>query len=254
MDMSYKHPDRMKKYFDIYLEFDRSMVSKIISDKIEQKQKGYVCVVDGNVLTTSFKINEYKKIINGSSVNICDGSSIALLLGVLHQKRFRTYTGPEIFLELSQKNFSQYILGNTDENLLLLQRKFDSLGMNQEKFRFKSIPFRKVGDFDYESIANDIKLFSPDIVWVSLGAPKQEIFMSKLIRYLDKGVLFGIGAAVNLFLDSDNNKRAPRILRVLNLEWLFRVIQEPGRVGKRALSYLAVLPDLIYQELKTIRN
>lgn len=240
----------MTKYFDIYIEFDKINIVKKINDCIEQNQKGYVCVIDGNVLATTHKHKEYKEIINGALVNTCDGSSIALLAGTIHKSKFETYTGPDIFSKYVGENYTQYFLGNTDENLLRLKNKFEALGYNLHNFKFQSLPYKNVDDFDYPTIAQEIRLFAPDIIWVSLGAPKQEIFISKLYPYLDKGVLFAIGAAFNLFLGDDKNKRAPQIIRNMHLEWLFRVLQEPERVGKRALSYLIVLPKLIIQEIK----
>lgn len=240
----------MNKYFDVYIEFDKSKVVKKINDTIVQKQKGYVCVIDGNVLATAAKQNEYKDIINGGLVNTCDGSSIALLAGIINKSKFETYKGPDIFSKYVGENYTQYFLGNTDENLLRLKNKFEALGHDLNNFKFQSLPYKSVEDFDYKRIAKEIQLFSPDIIWVSLGAPKQEIFISKLYAYLDKGVFFGIGAAFNLFLGDDKNKRAPKLMRKMHLEWLFRVLQEPDRVGKRALRYLIVLPKLIFQEIK----
>jgi N-acetylglucosaminyldiphosphoundecaprenol N-acetyl-beta-D-mannosaminyltransferase len=240
----------MKKYFDIYIEFDKSKIVKKINDCIQQNLKGYVCIVDGNVLATTYKQKEYQDIINGALVNTCDGSSIALLAGTIHKSKFETYTGPDIFAKYVKENYTQYFLGNTDENLLRLKNRFVDLGYNTNNYKFVSLPYKKVEDFDYENIAKEIQLFSPDIIWVSLGAPKQEIFISKLYPYLDKGVLFAIGAAFNLFLGDDKNKRAPQIIRNMHFEWLFRVLQEPNRVGKRAVSYLRILPKLIIQEIK----
>ena len=240
----------MKKYFDIYIEFDKNKIVKKINDCIQQNLKGYVCIVDGNVLATTYKQKEYQDIINGALVNTCDGSSIALLAGTIHKSKFETYTGPDIFSKYVKENYKQYFLGNTDENLLRLKNRFVDLGYNTNNYKFVSLPYKKVEDFDYETIAKEVQLFSPDIIWVSLGAPKQEIFISKLYPYLDKGVLFAIGAAFNLFLGDDKNKRAPKLMRKMKLEWLFRVLQEPERVGKRALSYLIILPKLIIQEIK----
>jgi N-acetylglucosaminyldiphosphoundecaprenol N-acetyl-beta-D-mannosaminyltransferase len=117
-------------------------------------------------------------------------------------------------------------------------------------FHFEPLDFREVDDFDYKAIAHSINRFSPDVVWVSLGAPKQELFISKLFPEINKGVLFGIGAAINLFLGEHQGIRAPKIMRELHLEWLFRVIKEPKRVGRRAVEYLLLLPRLVLEEIK----
>lgn len=239
----------MRKYFNIPLEFDQITFDNIIKDAINNKTKGYVCVVDGNVLATANKNREYREIINGGLVNSCDGSSIALLAGKIHKQRFSTYTGPEIFTKYVKENYRQYFLGNTEDNLQLLKKRFTELGYNTNLFKFESLPFRNVDDFDYVTIASNINDFAPDIIWVSLGAPKQELFISKLYSKANVGVLFAIGAAFNLFLGGKSNKRAPQIFRKIHMEWLYRVFQEPQRIGKRALNYLIILPRLIFHEI-----
>lgn len=243
----------MQKYFNIFLEFDHQVFNNTIKNAIKSKTKGYVCAVDGNVLAHSVKSTSYRDIINGALVNSCDGSSIALIAGFIHKKKFSTYTGPEIFSLHIQKSYKQYLLGNTFENLELLRTRFSELGYDVERFRFKALPFENVEDFDYISIAKEINDFLPDIVWVSLGAPKQELFISNLYPHIIKGVLFAIGAAFNLYLGDKVNKRAPKILQQLHLEWVFRVYKEPKRVGKRAFEYLLLLPKLYIEESKRVK-
>jgi len=240
----------MQKYFNVFLEFNHWEIDNIIQNTIKDRKKGYVCVVDGNVLTTAHKDIKYREIINGGLVNLCDGSSIALLAGKIHNQKFTTFTGPEIFATYVKKNYRQYFVGNTEENLERLKSRFIEFGYDITRFKFDPLPFRNVEDFDYASIANHINEFSPEIIWISLGAPKQEIFISKLYPSIERGVLFAIGAAFNLFLGDKENKRAPEILRRMHLEWLYRVIQDPGRVGKRALNYLILLPILIFEEIR----
>ena len=244
----------MNKYFSIFLEFDRIKVDSVVRETIAKKEKAYICVVDGNVLATAHQNDIYRDIINGGLVNLCDGSSIAMLAGRIHKKNFRTYTGPEFFTKFANTNVKQYFLGNTVENLIKLKDNFTKSGYEVNQFKFEPLPFKNVEDFNYQSIAQNINAFSPDIIWISLGAPKQEIFISKLFPFIHSGVLVAIGAAFNLFLGDTDNKRAPELVRNLHLEWLFRVFQEPGRVGKRAFNYFLLLPRLVLEELKQVRN
>lgn len=244
----------MKKYFKIYLEFDRDNCHDIIDKTIKQNGKGYVCVVDGNVLANASKNTLYRNIINKSLVNICDGSSIALFASKIYKMPFSCYTGPEIFAKYLQSNLKQYLLGNTESILSQLKNHIIESGYSIDQFKYEPLPFRNVEDFDYISIAKNINDFSPDIIWVSLGAPKQEVFISKLNVYIDHGVLFAIGGAFNLYLGEKNNTRAPKILRQMHLEWLYRVIREPIRIGSRALYYLIMLPKIIIQEYKQSKN
>ena len=117
----------MMLYFDLFLEFNHDCVDNTILDCIIRKKKGYVCVVDGNVLAYATKDNPYKKIINEGLINICDGSSIALLAGKIYNKKFKTYTGPDLFACYIKKELKQLFLGNTEQNLNLLKTRFEDL-------------------------------------------------------------------------------------------------------------------------------
>lgn len=97
----------------------------------------------------------------------------------------------------------------------------------------------------------------PTYIWVCLGAPKQELWIQAVINYLAKNqnqntepndtyahhVFLGVGAAIDF--QTKTKKRAPRIMQALGLEWLFRLLSEPRRLGMRYLktnlSFLCLL-------------
>jgi len=240
----------MKKYFQILLEFNRETINQTIVQAVSDNQKGYVCVVDGNVLATSVKNPQYRDIINNAMVNTCDGSSIALLAGIVNREKLGTYTGPELFKYFTKEPFKQLFLGNTVEINQRLKLKFKGKSMAIEQMFFETLPFKHVDEFDYNSIAEKINKLSPDIIWVSLGAPKQELFISKLYPLVNKGVLIAIGAAFNLYLNESKNKRAPSLFLKYKLEWLYRSLNDPKRIGKRALNYALLLPSIILNEIQ----
>lgn len=244
----------MQKYFNIFLEFDHKIFNSVIENAIKNRKKGYVCVIDGNVLAISNRDETYRTIVNDALVNTCDGSSIALMINIIHKKKYHAYTGPEIFNYYIRKGYKQFFLGNTEDILNKLRSCFEKESIDTNSMRFSSLPFLKVDEFDYLSIGKMINEYSPDLIWVSLGAPKQEIFMDKLYPCVDRGILFAIGAAFNFYLGDDQNKRAPELLRRMHLEWIFRFFQEPKKIGKRAINYLILLPKLFLDELKRTKN
>lgn len=244
----------MNKYFNIFLEFDRNDFNNAIVSTIEKQGKGYVCVVDGNVLATSTKNEKYREIINGALVNSCDGSSIALMASRLHREKFNTYTGPEIFAHFVCSKYSQLFLGNTDEVLNKLQEKLKDNNEDISRFQFKSLPFQRVEEFDYNSIANYINTAKPDLVWISLGAPKQEWFAIRLFPLINSGVLICIGAAVNLHIGEGTIGRAPAWMRKMHLEWLYRVIIEPKKQWKKNFRYIIALPEIYFNERRMLRS
>jgi len=74
-----------RKYFNIYLEFDKIKVDSLIQTTISQKGKGYVCSIESNNLTVANKNPEFLKVVNAALVNICDGSVLAKILGLLNR-------------------------------------------------------------------------------------------------------------------------------------------------------------------------
>jgi len=242
-----------QKYFNIDLEFDADKVDWIIQNAIQKKQKGYVCSVEGNILATTSRSKEYLDIINNALVNICDGFSIALLASLIHMKKFNTYIGADLFIKyIKMKKYRSYFLGNTDDVLSGLKEELTRYDPKIMDMRFKSLPFRNVHDFDYKKIAKEIEEDRTDIIWVSLGAPKQEIFMSKLKPYLKSGIMFGFGAIFNFYSNNSAEKRAPRIFLFLKIEWIYRLFNSPQKQFKRIKLIFLTYPLMVYNEVKQI--
>jgi N-acetylglucosaminyldiphosphoundecaprenol N-acetyl-beta-D-mannosaminyltransferase len=239
----------MNKYFGINLEFDPVVFFQTINEHVIAKKSCYVCVVDGNVLSYSRRYKNYQQIINSSCINSCDGSSIAFFLKIIYNKDFKELTGPSIFTDLIiKKKFSQLIIGGNYENYLKILDFNYARGCDNTHVRYYDIPFLNIDRFDFEQIANDINSISPDIIWVSLGAPKQEYFMYKLKPFLNKGVMVGIGAAINFYTGKINSPKFNFF--GLKFIWINRIISEPKKVLTRAFSYLIIIPGMLIQETK----
>jgi N-acetylglucosaminyldiphosphoundecaprenol N-acetyl-beta-D-mannosaminyltransferase len=241
-----KKRGKMKQYFNVFLEFNHDKFYNTVGKIISEREKGYVCVVDANVLTMAQGDLGYREVLNLSSVNTCDGSSIAMMAGWAHHQKVRALNGPEIFENYIEKDYSQLLLGSTPETYVKIKEVLQKKNKDTSHLRSLPLPFVAVEDFDYKSIAGEINRVSPDIIWVSLGAPKQEIFMNKILPFLDRGVLLGIGAAFNFYIGDLN---VPRFtIGSLRFIWLNRLINEPKKLIRRILPYIALMPKLYFQE------
>ncbi|RHJ95232.1 WecB/TagA/CpsF family glycosyltransferase [Parabacteroides bouchesdurhonensis] len=239
----------MKEYFNVFLEFDKEKVHQIIKNAIKENKNGYVCAIESNNLAVANKDKAFNEVVNKSLVNVCDGSNIAWLLGKIHKKNFSSYTGSDLFCHFIElRQYKQYFIGNTDDILDKLRYELSLIDVTIVDMPFKSLPFRKVEDFNYKEIAEDINLYAPDIIWVSLGAPKQEFFMANLSPYITKGVMFGVGAAFNFMAKTGSVRRAPKWMRDLRLEWLYRAFEEPRKNVPRYWNFIKLLPKLVYNE------
>lgn len=237
--------------FNIHLEFDPEKLFHAIDTHIAEKQKGYVCVCDSSVLSRTYNEPEYRKVINGAFVNSCDGSSICTLATKLYGGKLESVNGPEIFAHYTHIPCKQVILGNTEAIVKMVRDKLHEEGVDDSHITHMQLPFCKVDEFNYKGIAEEINREGYDIIWVSLGNPKQEIFMSKMLPYLKKGVMFGIGAALNFWV---GDLALPKFhIGPMRFIWLTRLFQDPVRQIKMNWIVLKTLPKLYREEKKRIK-
>ena len=104
-----------------------------------------------------------------------------------------------------------------------------------------SPPFRRLSNEEDARAVGRINEARPDIVWVSLGCPAQEFWMSDHIKKVDASVMIGVGQAFDLL--AGVKKRAPAWMQNHGFEWLFRFCQEPRRLWKR---YLVYAPQFVF--------
>ena len=233
--------------FNIHIEFNSKVFCKTVEDYIAKKQKAYVCVVDCNVITMAQKDLKYREIVNGANINTCDGSSISMMANSIYGTNYSAFNGPELFEYYIERPYRHVLVGNTQRKVEQIKAKVAEKGLNLD-LTHVDVPFVPVDQFDYPAIAKQINELKPDIVWVSLGAPKQETFISNIFPYIEQGVLFGIGAAFNFYTgDLHNNKKEIHGLRFI---WLERIFKEPKKQLKRIGSALGAFPKMYLEEKK----
>jgi N-acetylglucosaminyldiphosphoundecaprenol N-acetyl-beta-D-mannosaminyltransferase len=245
----------MEKYFNVPFEFDHQKINDIIQQYIENNIPGYVCSVDLNNLISTNKNQVHLDALNNATANLCDSTWIPFFINRIYGTRYRNYAGADLFFEyVNMKKYRQFFLGSTPDVLDGLKIEMSKIDPTIKNMRFESLPFRKVEEFDYRQIATMINKDNPDIIWISLGAPKQEQFMGQLKPYLYRGMMLGVGAIFNFNCGQSSQKRAPRWVQKIKMEWLFRLIQEPKRLGKRALRTCPLFPGMIKEEIQKKLN
>lgn len=233
--------------FNIHIEFDSQVFRDTVEQHIKEKKKAYVCVVDANVITIAQKDKEYQKIVKNATINTCDGSSIAKMVNKIYGTHYHAYNGPEVFEYYIERPYRHVLLGNKASKVEQIKAKVKEKGVELD-MQHVDVPFVPVEDFDYPAIAKQINELKPDIVWVSLGAPKQEKFIANIFPYVDQGVFFGIGAAFNFYTgDLHNNKKEVGGIRLI---WLERILKEPKKQLKRVGGYLRAVPKMYWEERK----
>lgn len=231
--------------FNIHLEFNREKLFHDIDTRIADGKPGYICVCDSSVVTRVQYQEEYRKVINGAFMNTCDGSMICTLANKIYGPGLESINGPEIFAKYTKIPYKQVIIGNTEEIVQMVREKVRE-DVDDSHIDHLQVPFCNVDEFDYKGIADEINKKEYDIIWVSLGNPKQEIFMSKILPYLNKGVLFGIGAALNFWVGA---LALPRFhVGSMRFIWLTRIFQDPARQIRMNWPILKTLPKMYREE------
>jgi N-acetylglucosaminyldiphosphoundecaprenol N-acetyl-beta-D-mannosaminyltransferase len=245
----------MNNYFNVNLEFNKDKINNTIQGVVKNNTAGYVCSVDGNNLISANENPTHLEAINGAIVNLCDSAWIPLFVNFIYKTHYKNYTGADLFLEyIKLKQYRQFFLGSKSEILEGLKKQLTEIDPAIAGMKFETLPFRNVEDFDYPQIAQTINDDNPDIIWVSLGAPKQEQFMYRLKPFLKRGVMFGFGAIFKFNSGIIAYKRAPYWMIRLRLEWFFRTIQEPDRMIKRYWHIAVSWPKLIEKEIRKMKK
>ena len=240
----------MNTYFNINYEFDKAEVHR----QIEAAQKGYICVADGVVMNTANRNPEYLKVVNGSLFSICDSSWVPVYLKSIYGVKYEQYCGSEIFKDIiSSRKYRMIFMGTSQATLDGLRNELKKMNPDVERMQFVELPFRKVEDFDYPEIAKMIEEDGAKIIWVALGAPKQERFMNLLLPHLNQGVMLGVGAAFKFYSGTEES-RCPAWMQKCHLEFVYRIMQDPKKQLKRCFWILWTLPGLYLGEVKRARK
>lgn len=221
--------------FDIHKACDR------IVSKLSAKEGSYFCFINIHSLMESQKNTNLKRDLNDSSGNFPDGIGITWTLGLKNNVR-----GTDMMLKLcsyaSENNLKIFLYGNTDDTLKKLETKLKLMYPSLKIVGKISPPFRELTKEEDKTIIQKINKMNPDILFVSLGAPKQEIWMAEHKGKI-KAVQLGVGAAFDFI--TGKVKQAPKWMQKIGLEWFYRMFQQP----KKTIYRMSLVPEFILRVL-----
>lgn len=213
---------------------DMEWLVEYLDSNIRLLSGDYICVSNVHTTVTAYEDPEYLKVQNGGVMAIPDGgplSSVGQRRGFKNMKRT---TGPslmgEIFKISAEKGYRHYFYGSTDETLEKLYAALIDAYPGIQIGGMYSPPFRPMTVDEDKAIVERINETKPDFVWVGLGAPKQEKWMAAHQGKVN-GLMVGVGAGFDYY--AGNIERAPEWMQKRNLEWVYRLIQDPKRLFGR---------------------
>ena len=210
-----------------------SEVSNILNSSTTQR----VAICNANTIVRSVKNSLIKETINNFTIRTPDGFPVAKALSIISKQKFPRVDGYNVFLQTIEdglsKNSSHYFFGSNEYTTKLM---IDNLKNLYPEIQIRGYICPEIMDSDLlvKKYKDEIKNINADIIWVSLGFPKQEIFIDKIIKATEINSNFvGIGGVFEWV--AGTKKKAPEWVANMGFEWFLRLIQDPKRLYKRYL-------------------
>lgn len=228
------------------LNFEQSLFKA--RELIEAQGRHYIVTPNPEIVIAATRDEAFKEILNKADLAIPDGIGIVWLSKIFGENIPERITGVDLLERLiklaSNHDYTVFLLGGksgvAEKAAVVLKALYPNLKI--------------IGTFEGDAgsqgdreVHKKLKGIQIDILAVAYGPGKQERWIARNLPLLNVKLAIGVGGAFDLI--SGNKKRAPILLQKLGLEWVFRLIQEPGRL-KRQLSIPIFVYLFVIEKLK----
>jgi N-acetylglucosaminyldiphosphoundecaprenol N-acetyl-beta-D-mannosaminyltransferase len=224
---------------------------------INQSLGNYICFSPVHPIMVSQRDLELKRALENSLLTVPDGMPVVwaakLLGGTISDRVYGPNMTLRVCEEAEKSGFSIFLYGSHPHTLEKMRNNLLSRFRRLRVIGAYSPPFRNLSSSEEREVIQMIKSASPNILFVGLGAPKQEKWMAHYCPKLDVPISLGVGAAFDFL--SGEKRQAPAWMQTRGLEWFYRLMCEPRRLGARYLIYnplfmLNFLNQLLYHKIK----
>lgn len=209
----------------------------LIEKAVLRREKIYICVCPVSTIMECKRDEKALMSVNSASLVTPDGMPTVWLGKMMGYPSVKRVYGPELMENICDisrnKAYKNYFYGSSAGVLDKLRENLSKRYPGLIISGMYSPPFRQLTREEDDRIVNDINDRNPDIIWVGLGSPKQDIWMHEHRKSINAPVMVGVGAAFDFL--AGTKPQAPRWIRNSGFEWLFRLATEPRRLWRRYL-------------------
>ena len=222
--------------------FDAVTLTQAADRAIEQiraGKKGYVVTPNPEIVYEAMENAEFRRLVNRASLVLPDGVGVIYASKILGKKLPGKVAGIDfaatLMHRMAQEKMRLFLLGAKPG---VAEKAAENL---RKRYPGLTITGTKDGYFknDSEAVAAVNAAGGADVMFVCLGAPKQEIFMDKHQQELNVTLCCGLGGSLDIF--AGTVQRAPDLFIKLGLEWFYRLLKEPKRIGRMMRLPLFIL-------------
>jgi N-acetylglucosaminyldiphosphoundecaprenol N-acetyl-beta-D-mannosaminyltransferase len=213
-----------------------------------------VCVADAHMLIRSYRNlrhwnYKFGDVLRQADMVTPDGMPIVWMMRRLGRPRQERVAGMEIFRELCRRvqgHIKVFFVGSEDEILRKIEKRLKVDFPQLQIAGMRSLPMGEAALNTNKELIKEINSSGASLVFVSLGCPKQEVWMHKHKDQID-AVMIGVGGVFPIY--ARILTRAPNWIQRMGLEWLYRLLQEPRRLWGRYRRTVPMFLLLAFRQL-----
>jgi N-acetylglucosaminyldiphosphoundecaprenol N-acetyl-beta-D-mannosaminyltransferase len=208
---------------------------------IDEHSHNYVCVTGVHGVMESRRDERLRSIHNAAGMVVPDGMPLVWFSRLCGRSGTERVYGPDLMRKMTalsaRRGFRQFYFGGADGVADKLKHCLTGAHPGLEVVGTLCPPFHESTNAEDQAFIDAINRARPDIVWVGLSTPKQELWMASHLGRIDAPVMVGVGAAFDFL--AGTKRQAPPWMQRNGLEWLFRLCSEPRRLWRR---YAYIVP------------
>jgi len=230
--------DPFREQIDLILKWGHQRLSQI------------VCVANVHMLMEAYWDPTFAEVLSNSDLITPDGMPLVWTMNILRGKPHDRVAGIDILLNVcyraSREGLKVFFLGTDTETIQGIQKRLFQEFPQLQVVGLEPLPFRPLTPEEDSQLTRRINDSGAGILFLALGCPKQEIWMSHHKNKI-QAVMIGVGGVFPVY--AGLKTLAPDWIRYSGLEWLYRLAQEPRRLWKR---YSTTIPPFIYLSTRQI--
>ena len=227
-----------------------SEAAEQVASWVTSRKQTYVSCASVHLIEEANAKPDVRAALHAAGMVLPDGAPVAVAARLFGAEAAERVTGSDLFDAVFRRPLPlrHFFYGSSQHVLDGVQERVAELYPDATVVGAYSPPFRPLTDDERREVFEMINRAAPDVVWVGLGAPRQDLWMAAARPHLDAPVLIGVGAVFDFV--SGRVRRAPDVFRRYGLEWFYRLIRDPRRLWRRYLVtnttfVLAVTPSVV---------
>jgi len=206
----------------------------VIDGWVERDERHYVCVCPVHSIMECRRSEEVRRVFNQAGLVTPDGMPVVWVARWSGHPTVDRVYGPDLMLAmLSRRRHRHFFYGGGPGVAGRLAERMQERFCDLDVAGHYEPPFAPLDQLCSVEAAESINATRPDVVWVGMSSPKQDLWMARMRPLLNAPVLIAVGAAFDFH--TGTVRQAPRWMQRSGLEWVFRLVSQPRRLWRRYL-------------------